>query len=75
MHAAWCGGVPTVGLLGSVRSDWVHPRGPRSRWRGSEDLPCGNCMQATCARGDVLCLTRIGVDDVIAMALDALGPT
>lgn len=74
-HAAWCGGVPTVALLGSIRSDWVHPRGPRARYRGSEDLPCGGCMQATCARGDVHCLTRITVDDVIALALDALGPT
>ncbi len=74
LHAGWCGGVPTVALLGSTRSDWVRPRGPRTRFRGSEDLPCGGCMQATCARGDLLCLTRIGVDEVVEMAMAVLGP-
>jgi ADP-heptose:LPS heptosyltransferase len=72
MHAAWTGGVPTVALLGGMRSDWVRPLGPRARYRGSDDLPCGNCMLAVCARGDVHCLDRVGVDEVIAMAISVM---
>lgn len=74
LHAAWCGGVPTVALLGSTRSDWVRPLGPHARYRGSEDLSCGGCMAATCARGDLLCLERIGVDEVVGLALEVLRP-
>lgn len=74
LHAAWCGGVPTVALLGSTRSDWVRPLGPHARHRGSEDLPCGGCMAATCARGDLLCLERIGVEEVVGLALEVLRP-
>lgn len=74
LHAAWCGGVPTVALLGSTRSDWVRPLGPHARYRGSEDLPCGGCMAATCARGDLLCLERVGVEEVVGLALEVLRP-
>lgn len=58
MHMAWVSGRPTVALFGSTRSDWARPLGEHAVYLDSSDLPCGNCMQATCRFGDVRCLTR-----------------
>jgi heptosyltransferase-2 len=68
MHLAWVQGVPTIGLLGSSRATWGRPLGPHARWFGSEDLPCGPCHAPACARGDLHCLDRVGVADVVAAA-------
>lgn len=73
MHMAWLSGVPVVALLGSTRSDWVRPVGPRARWIGSDDLSCGNCMQAVCPFGDAHCMTRIAVGAVRDLAREAMG--
>jgi len=69
MHLAWVQGVPTVALFGSSRSSWSRPEGPRSDGVYSEDLACGACMQPVCGRGDLLCLTRVRVEDVLEKCL------
>jgi heptosyltransferase II len=71
LHMAWVSGVPTVALFGSTRSDWTRPLGSRSRFVGSEDLPCGACMQAICRYGDVHCLSRWSADAILKLAQEA----
>lgn len=73
MHLAWVQGVPTLALFGSSRAAWSRPEGPRSTGFYSEDLACGACMQPTCARVDLLCLRRVGVDEVFQRAANVLG--
>jgi ADP-heptose:LPS heptosyltransferase len=68
MHLAWVSGVPTIGLFGASRSTWSRPMGPRSYTFASEDLECGACMSPACARGDLLCLTRVTVEEVMERA-------
>src|SRR5215469_15583153 len=72
MHMSWVSGTPVLALFGSTRSDWSRPLGPRSLVLDSSDLPCGNCMQATCRRGDVFCLTRRTADEVFSHAVSLL---
>jgi ADP-heptose:LPS heptosyltransferase len=76
MHLAWVQGVPTIALFGSSRAAWSRPEGPRASGFYSEDLACGACMRPDCARGDLLCLDRVRVDDVLqrAVAVLALPP-
>ncbi|MEO6325019.1 MAG: glycosyltransferase family 9 protein [Thermoanaerobaculia bacterium] len=64
MHLAWTQGVPAVAIFGASRSVWSRPNGPGCSGFYSEDLACGACMQPSCARGDLLCLTRVSVDEV-----------
>jgi heptosyltransferase-2 len=71
LHMAWVSGIPTVALFGSTRSDWTRPLGNRSRFVGSEDLPCGACMQATCRFGDVHCLSRYSAESILRLAQEA----
>jgi heptosyltransferase-2 len=73
MHLAWVQGVPTLALFGSSRAAWSRPEGPRADGFYSEDLACGACMQPTCARGDLLCLDRVSVEDVFRRAAGVLG--
>ena len=72
MHIAWVSGAPVVALFGSTRSDWSRPLGPRSVTLDSSDLPCGDCMQAVCRRGDVFCLARRSPEEVLARAVSLL---
>jgi heptosyltransferase-2 len=72
MHMAWVSGTPVVALFGSTRSDWARPLGRHSLCLDSSDLPCGNCMQAACHRGDVLCLSRLSPEEVFARAVSLL---
>jgi ADP-heptose:LPS heptosyltransferase len=72
MHMAWVSGTPVLALFGSTRSDWSRPLGLRSLVLDSSDLPCGNCMQATCRRGDVFCLSRRSPGEVFARAVSLL---
>lgn len=72
MHMAWVSGTPVIALFGSTRGDWSRPLGPHSLVLDSSDLPCGNCMQATCRRGDVFCLTRRTAEDVFSHAVSLL---
>jgi ADP-heptose:LPS heptosyltransferase len=58
MHMAWVSGIPTFGLFGSTRTDWVRPLGGHTFFLDSSDLQCGHCMQETCRFHDVHCLTR-----------------
>jgi heptosyltransferase-2 len=58
MHMAWCSGVPTMGLFGGTRTDWVRLLGDHTFFLDASDLACGGCMQATCRFGDVHCLAR-----------------
>ena len=72
MHMAWVSGTPVVALFGSTRSDWSRPLGLRSLVLDSSDLPCGNCMQETCRRGDLFCLSRRSPEEVFARAVSLL---
>jgi len=71
LHMAWVSGIPTVALFGSTRSDWTRPLGKWSRFVGSEDLPCGACMQAECRFGDVHCLARHSASTILRLAQEA----
>lgn len=62
MHMAWCSGVPTMGLFGGTRTDWVRLLGDHTFFLDASDLSCGGCMQATCRFGDVHCMTRNSAD-------------
>ena len=72
MHMTWVSGTPVLALFGSTRSDWSRPLGPDSVVLDSSDLPCGNCMQATCQRGDVFCLSRRSPEEVFSRAVSLL---
>jgi heptosyltransferase-2 len=69
MHMAWISDVPTLAMFGSTRSDWSRPLGEHTYLLDSSDLPCGNCMQASCKFGDVHCLTRYSPEQVFHHAL------
>jgi heptosyltransferase-2 len=71
LHMAWVSGIPTVALFGSTRSDWTRPLGNRGRFVGSEDLPCGACMQPECRYRDVHCLSRWSADAILRLAQEA----
>ena len=73
MHLAWVQGVPALALFGSSRAAWSRPEGPRSSGFYSEDLACGACMQPTCGRGDLICLSRVDVETVLRRATAVLG--
>ncbi len=73
MHLAWVQGIPVVALFGATRSVWSRPEGAQSVGFYSEDLPCGACMQPACARGDVHCLSRVGVEEVLVACRVLLG--
>ena len=65
MHLAWTNGLPTVGIFGSSRRTWSRPVGNHTRTFGSEDLSCGPCMRPDCVRGDLHCLDRLSVAEVM----------
>jgi heptosyltransferase II len=71
LHMAWVSGIPTVALFGSTRSDWTRPLGNHSRFVGSEDLPCGACMQPVCRFEDVHCLSRYSAEAILRLAQEA----
>ena len=72
MHVATAQGVPAIALFGASRATWSGAVGPRSAGFYSEDLSCGACLQPVCARGDLLCLDRVTVEDVLAKAREIL---
>jgi heptosyltransferase-2 len=72
MHMAWVSGIPTFGLFGSTRTDWVRPLGDHTFFLDSSDLPCGHCMQEECRFHDVHCLTRYTPELVLNHALALL---
>jgi heptosyltransferase II len=73
MHVAGALGVPTVALFGSTNPERTAPLGPRTRVIYHR-IACSPCLDRTCRFGHYDCLTRIGVDEVIAalVQLDAL---
>jgi ADP-heptose:LPS heptosyltransferase len=73
MHLAWTQGVPTVALFGATRAAWTAPHPSVGFTFGSEDLPCGACMRDRCARGDVFCLDRVSVDEVLGKVDEVMG--
>jgi lipopolysaccharide heptosyltransferase II len=72
MHMAWVSGIPTFGLFGSTRTDWVRPLGDHTFFLDSSDLACGHCMQETCKYQDVHCLTRYTPELIFNHALALL---
>jgi len=72
MHLSYVLGVPTLGILGSTRSDWVNPKSPHTHFFTSSDLPCGDCMLEVCKFEDVKCLARVKPEHVINASLELL---
>ena len=72
MHMAWCSGIPTMGLFGGTRTDWVRPLGEHTSFLDSSDLPCGGCMLSVCKFGDIHCLTRFTPEQVFQNALSLI---
>lgn len=72
MHMAWVSGTPVLALFGSTRSDWSRPLGPHSAFFDSSNLSCGHCMQSTCRRGDVFCLSRLSANEVFSRAVSLI---
>jgi heptosyltransferase II len=72
MHMAYLSKKPTVILLGSSRSDWLDPKLPHTFCFNSNDLACGNCMQAICKLGTNECLTRIKPEQVFNQSITLL---
>ncbi len=72
MHMAYLSKKPTIILLGSSRSDWLNPKLPHTFCFTSDDLACGNCMQATCKLTTNECMTRIKPEDVFEQAIKLL---
>ncbi|MBN9384517.1 MAG: glycosyltransferase family 9 protein [Chitinophagaceae bacterium] len=75
MHMAWISGIPTLAMFGSTRSDWSRPLGDHTFLLASSDLPCGDCMLASCPHGDVHCLTRHTPEKMLAHALSLIEKT
>jgi ADP-heptose:LPS heptosyltransferase len=73
MHLAWTSGIPTVAIFGATRSIWSAPMGEQTFCFTSEDLSCGACMQPGCARGDLLCLDRVTVEEVCSAGCGVRG--
>jgi ADP-heptose:LPS heptosyltransferase len=72
MHMAWCSGVPTMGLFGGTRTDWVRLLGEHTDFLDSSDLACGGCMQSVCKFGDVHCLTRYTPEKIFQHSLSLI---
>jgi len=72
LHASYIMGVPTIGLIGSTRSDWLNPSLPHTYFFTSSDLPCGDCMLEHCKFDEVKCLTRLKPEDVIKQSVKLL---
>jgi heptosyltransferase-2 len=72
MHVASALGVPVVAVFGST--DWreTAPLGERARLV-REDAECAPCLLRECPI-DHRCMTRVGVDNVAAAALDLVSP-
>ena len=73
MHMAWVSEIPTLAMFGSTRSDWARPLSLHSYFVDSSDLPCGNCMQETCAFGDNHCITRYTPEFIFEKAIELVG--
>ncbi len=72
MHMAWVQQIPTLALFGSSPSYWSAPMGAWSKCLSSSDLPCGDCLAATCRFGDVHCMTRYTPEMVLETAQQLL---
>lgn len=72
MHLAYVVGTPTVGILGSSRSDWLNPKLPHTYFFTSDNLPCGNCMLEKCLYSEMVCLTSIMPQQVINQSVKLL---
>jgi ADP-heptose:LPS heptosyltransferase len=75
MHMSYLSKIPTICMIGSVRKDWTDPCLPHTFCFNSNDLPCGNCMQATCALGNNLCMIRVLPEMVIEQSKFLLDKT
>jgi len=63
-HISSAMGIPTVSIFGSTSPSWTVPIGPYSLciYRG---IPCSPCFERRCPKGEPVCLTQIGVDEVL----------
>jgi heptosyltransferase-2 len=71
MHIAGALGRPTIALFGSTNPAATSPAGEKSVVIHHE-CDCSPCLRQVCPT-DFRCMTMIGVDEVYAAALKALG--
>ncbi|HRH02207.1 MAG TPA: glycosyltransferase family 9 protein [Bacteroidia bacterium] len=74
-HMSCAMGVPTIGIYGSTRNDWTNPLQNHTFCFNSSDMECGDCMLQKCIHKKVLCLDRIGSEEVLNKALSLLAKT
>ena len=75
LHMAYLSGKNTIGIIGPTRSDWMDPKFSHTYFFTSDDLECGNCMQATCKLPNTICMERVSVDMVFDEAVKFLNAT
>ncbi|GAB4030038.1 glycosyltransferase family 9 protein [Spirosoma gilvum] len=69
LHMAWALKIPSIALIGSTDKNRSAQNGSHIVILNSDDLPCGNCMEATCKWNNVpLCLSRYLPEQVVTIA-------
>ncbi len=72
MHLASAVGVPVVGIFGPTDPARNGPFGPHDAVI-SKDVDCGPCYKRRCPGYGNVCMTSIGLEDVLAAVRDRLG--
>ena len=72
MHMAAAVDTPVIAVFGSTNPLLTGPFGSGHHVIQTEGLSCCPCLSRTCARGDLACLSRVGVDDVVEKAMSIL---
>lgn len=72
MHMAAAVDTPVLALFGATDPLRTGPYGPRHRVLSVSGLDCRPCRSRTCARGDLACLERLAIEDVVTAALEML---
>lgn len=71
MHLASALRIPQVAIFGSTDPLATGPLNPRARVIRKE-LPCSPCFKRTCPKGNYLCMTSIGPEEVFDLVLKLL---
>ena len=72
MHMAAAAGTPVLALFGATDPVRTGPYGTGHRVLVTDGLDCRPCRSRVCARGDLACLERIGVERVAQTAVEML---
>jgi heptosyltransferase-2 len=73
MHLASAVGTPVIAIFGSTNPDATSPLGPHEALQ--EKVDCSPCLERICPRGDMQCMERIRVSDVLEAVIRLLPDT